>query len=981
MTTAEPKKTPGGSIEPREIVDELRQSYLSYAMSVIVSRAIPDVRDGLKPVQRRILWAMWDTGLTHSAKFKKSANVVGEVLGKYHPHGDVAVYDTMARMAQDFSLRAPLVDGQGNWGCFTKDTKVKLADGRNASFSELVEEHRQGKKNYTFAVNSAGLISIAEIKNPRLTKKNAELVRVILDNGEKIRCTPNHRFMLKDGSYKEAHYLTNGNSLMPLYEKLSTKEGRLNSDPRPVLYELNKNHKVVRVEKLAEQEDVYDLTIDKYHNFALAAGVFVHNSIDGDSPAAMRYTEARLTKVAEELLTDIEKETVDWGPNYDNSRVEPLVLPGKLPNLIVNGAVGIAVGMATSIPPHNLGEVIDAIAYLAEHGDATIEELMQFIPGPDFPTGGVIYDTRAIAEAYRTGRGAIVMRAVAVIEERTARGHQIVVTEIPYQVNKSDLVTSIAELVTEKRVEGIRDLRDESDRDGLRIVIELKSDAAPQKILNQLYKYTELQKSFHSNLLALTGGLQPEVLSLKDILAAYLDHRKLVVKRRTEFDLRKATERAHILEGLVKALDHIDRIIETIKKSKDREDAQRNLIAKFKFSELQANAILEMKLAALAALERKKLEDELTEKRNIIEELTALLKNPKKMLGLIVTELGNLKAAFPSERRTKVVPHGLTEFREEDLVPQEEAIVTLSVDGYIKRMPPDTFRAQRRGGKGLIGFDLKDEDHIRQLMAARTHDNCLFFTDRGKVFQTKVFEIPAAERAAKGKLVHNFLEVPPNEHITAMVAYGGSSSGYLTMVTQGGTIKKTPLKDFVSVRRTGIIALRLQPNDILEWAQLSSGGDEMLLVTSAGQAIRFREKDVRPMSRTAGGTRAIRLKRKDQVAGVGIIPKEAGAADRKGLRVVAVMARGFAKQTPLSDYKVQHRGGGGIKTAKVTEKTGPVIAAAIVGPETEVVLAFSKKGQALKTPLSNVRIAGRATQGVRIMNVEADDALIGVLCL
>lgn len=819
MTTPRPPRAQG-STEPREIIDELKESYLSYAMSVIVSRAIPDVRDGMKPVQRRILWAMWDTGLRHGAKFKKSANVVGEVLGKYHPHGDMAVYDALARMAQSFSLRYPLVEGQGNWG-----------------------------------------------------------------------------------------------------------------------------------------------------------------SIDGDAPAAMRYTEARLERIADGLLEDIEKDTVEWGPNYDSSREEPLFLPAKLPNLILNGAVGIAVGMATSIPPHHLGEVADAIAYLAEHEDASVEDLMRFVPGPDFPTGGIIYDKKAITEVYRTGRGSIVMRAVAQIEERKANAHQIVVTEIPYQVNKADLVTSIAELVQEKRVEGIRDLRDESDRDGLRIVIELKSDAAPQKILNQLYKYTELQKSFHANMLALVDGIQPQVLSLKDILAAYLEHRKLVVKRRTQFDLTRAEERAHILEGLVKALDHIDKIIETIKKSKDREEAQANLKTKFKFSDAQANAILEMKLAALAALERKKLEDELAEKRKLIEELTSLLKQPKKMLALIIRELGALKDTFSGERRTKVVAHGLTEFREEDLVPQEDTVITLSVDGYVKRVSPNAFKTQRRGGKGIIGFDLKEEDQIRQLIAANTHDNCLFFTDRGKVYQTKAYEIPVGTRAAKGKLIHNFLEIPPNEQVTAFVSYGNDATGFLLMVTKGGVIKKTPLKDFESVRRSGIIAIKLQPQDLLAWAELTSGNDEVLLVTTEGQAIRFKEKDIRPMSRAAGGVTAMRLKKQDRIAGVGIIEADARATVLKELRVLSVMANGFAKQTPLKEYKVQRRGGGGIRTAKVTTKTGAVIAAHIVGPEAEEVLAFSKKGQALKTSLADVRTAGRATQGVRIMNLSGGDALIGILCL
>ncbi len=806
-------------IEPREITDELKESYLDYAMSVIVSRALPDVRDGLKPVQRRILWAMWDTGLSHSAKPKKSANVVGEVLGKYHPHGDIPVYDALARMAQSFSLRYPLVDGQGNWG-----------------------------------------------------------------------------------------------------------------------------------------------------------------SVDGDPPAAMRYTEARLSWIAEELLTDIEKETVDWQQNYDSSRTEPKCLPAKLPNLILNGTVGIAVGMATSIPPHNLREVVDALIFLSGHPDASVPELMAHIPGPDFPTGGVIFDRRAIEEAYATGKGSITMRAVAEVEERKSGSFQIIITEIPYQVNKSDLVTSIAELVQERRVEGIRDLRDESDREGMRIVIELKNDGAPQKILNQLFEYTELQKNFYMNTLALANGLQPQVLSLKEVLAAHLEHRTLVVRRRTEFDLRKAKERAHILEGLVQALGAIDAIIATIKKSKHRDDAHTNLVKGFRLTALQADAILEMKLQTLAALERQRLEDELKEKRTLISELELILKHPKKISEVIVRELADLKARFVSPRLTKIVPSGLKEFREEDLVPQEEVVVTLSEDGYIKRMLPTAFRAQRRGGKGLIGFELKEEDLIHQIMRASSHDNILFFTDRGKVFQTKAYEIPQTSRTAKGKAIHNFLEIPQGETITALISYGALDRGFLLMATAEGLMKKTPLQDFSNVRRTGIIALTLKGNDLLKWVRLTSGTDEVVLATAEGQSIRFREKDVRSMSRAASGIHAIRLRKGDLVAGLDIIRK-ADVGARGVTKLLVITDRGFAKQTPLNEYKVQRRGGGGIRTAKVTEKTGKVIAAHIVHGNVEEVLAFSSKGQALRTPLKDIRTAGRATQGVRIMNLGKGDHLIGIICL
>lgn len=808
------------TIENREITTELKESYLDYAMSVIVSRALPDVRDGMKPVQRRILWAMWDMGLTHSAKLKKSANVVGEVLGKYHPHGDMAVYDALARMAQDFSLRYPLIIGQGNWG-----------------------------------------------------------------------------------------------------------------------------------------------------------------SIDGDAQAAMRYTEAKLSKISEELLLDIEKETVDWNPNYDNSRKEPSFLPAKLPNLLLNGTVGIAVGMATSIPPHNLGEIADGITCLIEDPSATVKDLMKFIPGPDFPTGGVIFDKKAIETAYATGRGPVTMRGLAQVEEKKG-GHSIIITEIPYQVNKSTLITRIAELVTEKKIEGVRDLRDESDRDGIRIVIDLKNDAAPQKILNRLYQYTELQKNFSFNMLALADGIQPQILSIKDILLAYIEHRKIMVRRRTEFDLRKAEERAHILQGLAKALGDIDKVIQTIKKSANRDDAQKNLIAKFKFSEIQANAILEMRLSTLAALERGKIESELKEKLALIKDLQLILKSPKKIEGIIREEIIEMKKNFADERRTKIVPQGLTEFREEDLIPNQETMVVLTRDGYIKQLPPGQFKSQKRGGKGLIGFELKEEDSIEQFVGAETHDNVLFFSEKGKVFQTKVYEIPTASRTSKGKSIHNYLEIPGAERIMAMVTYSGDEkkkeeNQFLVMATRDGVIKRTPITDFRNVRRNGIVALTLKSGDSLAWVKMSSGSDEFLISTEQGQAIRFKEKDVRAMGRTAAGVKGINLKKKDRVAGVDIIKK----TDSKSVRLLTVMANGFGKQTPLKEYKVQKRGGAGIKTSKVTEKTGQVIATNIVDDEVGEILAFSKKGQAIKIPLKDIRLASRATQGVRIMNLEKGDELIGIVCL
>ncbi len=813
------------NIQKREITTELQESYLDYAMSVIVTRALPDVRDGLKPVHRRILWDMWDSGLTHQAKFRKSANIVGQVLGRYHPHGDSSVYDAMVRMAQSFSLRYPLVWGQGNFG-----------------------------------------------------------------------------------------------------------------------------------------------------------------SIDGDGPAAYRYTETKLTKIASEMLFDIEKDTVDWRPNYDGSRKEPSVLPARLPNLLLNGSVGIAVGMATNIPPHNLTEVCDATLHLADNPEATGEDLLKFVQGPDFPTGGIIFDKKAIREAYLTGKGGITTRAKAEIEERKGKGFDIIITEIPYQVNKSDLIQKMAALVTDKKIEGVRDLRDESDKDGLRIAVELKNDASPQKILNQLYQHTDLQKDFHLNMIALAKGIEPRLFSLKEILEAYLEHRKEVVKRRTQFDLRKAEERAHILEGLAKALDVIDKIIAMIRKSKDKDDAFQNLRKNFKFTEVQANAILEMKLHTLARLEREKIEGELKEKLAFIKELNLILKSTARILKIIKDELGDIKERYGGERRTKVVAGGLSAFSEEDLIPEEQTIITLSSGGYIKRVTPDTFRSQRRGGKGLIGSDVADEDFLSHFVTASTHDHILFFTDRGRVFQTKVYDIPVGSRIAKGRAIHNFLELSSEEKVSAIVTYREGSAKetvdnpkYLVMTTKNGLIKRTPLEDFKNIRKTGIIAISLQKGDALRWVRSSRGSDEVIMVTSQGQSIRFKEGQVRSMGRTAAGVRGIRLKAKDEVVGFDIINGATkGKSDEANFLVV--MERGFAKQTPLSDYRLQNRGGGGVKTAKITPKTGALVAGQIISEATEI-LALSQQGQIIRTPLDSIRTASRGTQGVRIMNVADPDKVAGIVLI
>lgn len=808
----EKKEFHDGKIELRSITDEVRQSYLDYAMSVIVARALPDVRDGLKPVHRRILYSMWSTGLRSTAKFRKSATVVGEVLGKWHPHGDTAVYDTMVRMAQDFSLRYPLIWGQGNFG-----------------------------------------------------------------------------------------------------------------------------------------------------------------SMDGDGAAAYRYTEAKLKAIAEEMLLDIDKDTVDFVPNFDGMHEEPLVLPAKLPQLLLNGTVGIAVGMATNIPPHNLNELIDGICHLIDHPEATVDDLMEFIKGPDFPTGGIIYNTKDIREAYATGKGPIMARAKAEIVEMKSGMFQIVVTEMTYATNKASLIMKIAELYKENKLPGIKDLRDESDKDGVRVVIDLKKEAFPQKVLNQLYQMTDLQKNFNVNMLALVDGVDPQILTLKSILEHYIKHREIVVVRRTEHDLKKAKDRAHILEGLKIALDHIDAIIETIKKSATKEEAHTNLIKKFKLSELQATAILEMRLQTLAGLERKKIEDELEEKYKLIAYLEDLLKHRKKILALVKSELIEVREKFGDERRTKVVKGAIGEFRQEDLIPNEEAIITLTEDGYIKRMNPTVYRVQKRGGKGVIGATTKEEDKIAKVLTIETHDNLMFFTNSGKVFQTKAYEIPESTRTSKGQAIVNFLQLSQEEKITAVVALNkGSDFKYLFMATEKGTIKKTKLEDFENVRRSGLIAITLEKGDTLGWVSPTTGGDEVVLTTNDGQAIRFKESDVRPMGRNAAGVRGLKLKNVDVLVGMDVVGN-----GNKDLELLILSQNGYGKRSELKSYKVQKRGGSGIKTMKVTPKTGKLIGAKVVSManiEDDLILT-SSKGTIIRIPFKSVPKLGRVTQGVRVMKPQPGDSV------
>jgi len=807
-----------GKIEPRALVEEIQTSFLDYAMSVIVDRALPDARDGLKPVHRRILFAMWNLGLRSSGRFRKSATVVGEVLGKYHPHGDTAVYDSMVRMAQDFNMRYPLVRGQGNFG-----------------------------------------------------------------------------------------------------------------------------------------------------------------SMDGDRAAAMRYTEAKLAAIAEEMLFDIDRETVDFRPNYDGSHEEPKVLPSKLPNLLLNGTLGIAVGMATNIPPHNLSELCNGIAALIENPDVTLEELMKHIPGPDFPTGGIIYDVQAMKQAYTTGRGGIVMRAQTEIVEEKAGTFRILVTELPYQVNKSQLLEKIAELVTEKKIEGIRDLRDESNKEGVRVVIELKKDAYPKKVLNQLFKMTQLQETFHVNSLCLVDGIQPRILTLKGLLEEYLTHRKDVIRRRTTFDLERAKDRLHILEGLRIALLHIDEVITTIKKSKDRDEARGNLIKKFKLSEIQSVAILEMRLQQLANLERLKVEQEYDEKRKLIEELEGILGSPKKILGIIKKEVLELQERFGDERRTVIVPHAVGEFSMEDLVPQEETIVMLTSDGYIKRLAPDTFRTQARGGKGVVGLATKEEDIVKQMFTTNTHTDVLFFTTRGRVFRLKTYEIPQGTRTAKGQAIVNFLQLAPGERVSVTLPLDGmEGSKYLVMVTSRGTIKKSALDEFENVRKSGLIAINIQEGDELIWVKPSTGTDDISLVSYKGQSIRFSEEDVRAMGRNAAGVRGLKLKGEDRVVGMDIInPK---LANKGMLDLFTITENGLGKRTNLKDYKTQGRGGSGMHTAKVTTKTGGVVGAFISNTDDENDLVIiSKKGIVIRLPFKSVPSLGRDTQGVRVMRFKEEGDLVSTV--
>ncbi len=826
-----------GKLLPTSISEEMKKSYLNYAMSVIVARALPDVRDGLKPVHRRILYGMHEMNLTHNAKYTKSAKIVGEVMGKFHPHGDAPIYDSLVRLAQDFSMRYPLIDGQGNFG-----------------------------------------------------------------------------------------------------------------------------------------------------------------SVDGDPPAHMRYTEARMEAITGEMLTDIDKETVVFAPNFDASEKEPLYLPAKLPNLLLMGSEGIAVGMATKIPPHNLGEVIDAIVYmigkikitsttpikepngeapvvatstaqtpsLAEPNislvsDVTIDDLLAYIKGPDFPTAGSIYDSSEIKNAYITGRGKIVIRGKADIEDIGQGKSAILVTELPYQVNKATLIARIADLAKDKKIEGISDLRDESDRRGLRIYIELKRDAVPKKVLNNLFKNTSLQTTFPANMVALVNGT-PQTLNLKLILEEYTKHRYIVIHKRSEFELRQAKARLHILEGLKIAVDHIDAVIQTIRASKDQEQAKQNLMTKFKLSELQATAILDMQLRRLAALERQKIEDELLMVKETIAYLEDLLAHSQKILDVIKQELLKLKEKYADPRRTKVYKGKVGEFSEEDLIQNEPTVITLTNTGYIKRQSLSSFHTQHRGGKGIIGMNVKDEDGIAHIRYAQTHDNILFFTNRGKAYQLRAYEISESSRTSKGSAIVNLLNIESGEKVESFIVLNKKlKDGYIFLTTRNGTVKKTSLSDFENIRRNGMIAIKLDPGDELVWSKITDGKNEVLIVTKGGKAIRFSEQSVRPLGRATMGVRGIKIDSTDQVIGMDVIKK----GDKPDL--FAIMENGLGKKTPVNQFPLQGRGGQGVKVAKVTPRTGQVTSAQVIPVGSEEVIITSRKGQIVKLPVAQIPRLSRDTQGVILM--------------
>ncbi len=1320
----------------------MRESYLDYAMSVIVSRALPDVRDGLKPVHRRILYSLYEMGLKSSGATKKSSAIVGYCLGRYHPHGDTSVYYAMVGLAQDFVRRYPLVIGQGNFGCFTGDTEVELCDGRKVSFQDLVAEKKKGKRHWGYSFNhQKGRVEIAEIKNPRITRRDERIVQITLDNGEKIKCTLDHKFMLKNGKYREAQKLNSGDSLMPLYlapcqdsqnlnlrgyqmvyqprmhewefvhrladewnlnnsiyeksegrvrhhvdfnknnnnpdnlrrvswedhwkkhskfvsnrhkndseyiekiargrrnfwsdpanrkayshrrselnkkmwsnpsyrklwieakkkmwadpsyrdfmanqsrqnikklwkrqdfrnlmsalkaeemkkrwqnedyrrkiaeqtrnvsnklwadpdhrnriseimsakfesreirEQLSlrTKElwkdpdyrekfpkdhfsamgkkawevpgfkesqrlkaikqwqdpefrkkhaeanrkswqTRIQSDPgymkklgkkagaalkknwqdpsyrervvkskilghvyyisqgnkkpTPEIYEQKRrnngipriekamdyfdsfsemveeakiyNHRVKEVKILKKREDVYDVTVDPWHNFALAAGVFVHNSIDDDPPAAPRYTEAKLSVLGEDMLMDIEKQTVDFVDNYDGTFQEPSVLPSPLPQLLLNGTVGIAVGMATNILPHNLNEVCDALIYLIDHPEATTEDLFQFIKGPDLPTGGIIYGQGELVSTYSQGKGSVLNRARTEIVEK-GKGSQIVITEIPYRVNKAALVSKIAQLAAEDKLKGVKNVRDESDREGLRIVVEVSPQGFPQRILNQLYRYTDLEKKQHINMVALVDGIQPRVLSLVDMLNHYLTHRREVVVRRTKFDLERGLKRQHILEGLMIALTHIDEVIAIIKKSEDRADAAKNLIQKFKLSEAQAEAILEIKLHRLAKLEQVEIQQEMENIAKQINEWRSLLASPKKIEKLIQKELQEINKKHSDQRRTEIVAGEVKQISKKDLIPEQENFIIITQKGYIKRNQPEVYKIQKRGGRGIVGMKTVEGDIVDHFISVSTHDQLLFFTDSGKVYELPAYEIEEGSRVSRGRGLANYLPISSDERVLSVFSQQtGDGQRYLVMATKKGMIKKTEKEEYLKIRKNGLQAISLKKGDWLKAVAETSGQDWIMLVTKKGKAIMFPEKDIRATGRVTAGVKGISIGKDDEVISLAVIPSK---GDLKKLTLLTLSEKGYGKRTRLSSYRRQARGGKGIITAKLAPKTGNLIYAKLIEDENQDLIIISTRGNVIRMLVKNISVLSRATSGVKVMKLAANDKIASAVCL
>ncbi len=964
------EQPPNDRIIPIDLQQEMRKAYLDYAMSVIVARALPDVRDGLKPVHRRTLYAMHEMGLRSDRPYRKSAGIIGEVMGKYHPHGDVAIYDALVRMAQPFSMRYPLIQGQGNFGCLAGDTKVELVNGEHKTIAELVEMTRHGVRSEIFTLDAFRNVRIKPIRAPRLVRRNDPVVKVTLANGQSITCTPDHRFMLRNGTYREAGALKPLDKLMP-FARTAIPERLHRTGAFPIPASLNL---LVTSVEPAGKADVYDLTVDITQNFALAAGIFVHNSIDDDPAAAMRYTEARPSAIAAELLGDIDRETVNWLPNYDSRHQEPTVLPSRLPNLIVNGSSGIAVGMATNIPPHNLREVVAAMKRLIDEPDLTNDDLCETVLGPDFPGGGVIYRYEeqrnletgkaeridSIRRAYANGRGRILMRARAFREELKGGRDAIIVSELPYAVNKATLIEKIAELHSTKKLLGLADIRDESDRDGMRIVIEVKRDDSFERVLNNLFKHTAMQSAFNLNMLALVDQ-QPRTLSLKDVLQYHIDHRRTVITRRTTFDLQKARDRAHILEGLKIALDHLDEVVKTIRASKTPESAHTNLREKLGLSDPQAKAILEMQLRRLTSLERQKIDDEYREMITLIAELESILANPRKVLFLIKADLDELDEQYGDERRTKILDDQNRELTDADLVANEDVVVTVSRRNYVKRMPLSSYRAQHRGGRGVIGMATRDEDDVEHLLVARSHDRLYVFTDRGRVFALKVFELPDASRTAKGTPIQNILEaMQSGERVSALVSLQDvTSAEHLVMATRKGFFKKTNLAEYATVRRAGLIAIVLRKGDALAWVAPCSEKDRVLLGTRKGKAIVFNASDARPLGRQTQGVIGVKLGKGDEVVGMGIL--------RPRSEILSVTANGFGKRTTVEEFPTQGRGGQGVLLAALSPKTGDIAATAVVDDSTQEILLISTNGVVIRTPLDQVRVLGRATMGVKVM--------------